>query len=155
MPVKKHLVSLTPEEKITLGKLIRTGTHAARTITRARTLMLLNQGKDTVSAAREAGVCLSTARNIRIRYAEGGLERALYDLPRSGQPKKLTPEEEATVTAIACTDPPDGYGRWTLDLLTEKSGKHVKKVGRSTIHRVLMKSDLKPWREKNVVHRED
>ena len=55
--------------------------------------------------------------------------------------------------ALACTDPPDGYDRWSLRLLAEHVVKRgiVVTVGRETIRRVLEAHDLKPWREKNVV----
>ena len=100
-----------------------------------------------------------TPQNVRKKYAEGGLKRAIYDAPRSGQPKVTTIEEEVEIPALACTEPVDGYGKWTLDLLTEKINiklKNRKKpLSRGTIHNVLLQSDLKPWREKNVVYRKN
>lgn len=56
--------------------------------------------------------------NIRSRYREHGLA-ILQDAPRPGQPRKVTPQVEAQMTTIACSSPPDGRVRWTLQLLTD------------------------------------
>lgn len=155
MPAKKHHVRLTSGQEKELKRLLRVGKHPSRTIIRARVLLRANDGWTDGRIATALDVSETTPRDIRKRFANGGLDRALYDAPRSGQPEVLSSEEKAKITAIACTDPPDGYGRWTLDLLVERVADTVKDVGRSTIHRVLLQSDLKPWREKNVVHSND
>ncbi|MEK7075116.1 MAG: helix-turn-helix domain-containing protein [Candidatus Binatota bacterium] len=155
MPAKKYLVPLTAPETKQLEQLVRSGQHSARTLTRARVLLLAARGKTDVFIAEEFGLTKTTPRDIRQRYDEGGLDRALYDAHRPGQPSTLTTKQKAKITAIACTDPPDGYGRWTLDLLETEVASAVKKVGRTTIFRVLLASDLKPWREKNVVYQGD
>ncbi len=156
MPVqKKYAVALSPSEKVTLRSIIRKGTEKARTITRARVLLFADRGKSDASIASTLDLSLTTPRDIRKRYFTSGLECALTDAPRPGQPEKLSGEEKAEITAIACTDPPDGYGRWTLDLLERAVASTVKKVSRQTVYHVLLASDLKPWREKNVVHSGD
>lgn len=113
---------------------------------------MADKGMPDEAIAAELELCLKTVFNVRQRFHEGGLNRALYDAPRPGQPPKLNGHEEAKVVAIACTAPPEGRKRWTLDLLTERACDDVKDVGRSTIHHVLLRNHLKPWREKNVVH---
>ncbi len=152
MPNKKYIVSLDEEKKDQLNQLLRKGNHSARTLVRARVLLYADAEKTDGDIASLLDLALLTPRDIRKRFCEGGLDRALHDASRPGQPQVLTSEEKAEITAIACTDPPDGYGRWTLDLLKEKITEKIKKVGRSTIHVVLLQSNLKPWREKNVVH---
>ncbi len=156
MPAKQYRVSLKPRERSKLRGIIRKGRERARVITRARILLAADKGKTDGQIARELEVSLTTPRDVRMRYVDGGIERALYDAPRPGQPPKLTGKDKARVCALACTSPPDGYGRWTLDLLTAHSAPKLKHpVCRTAIWKVLLKNELKPWREKNVVHSAD
>lgn len=157
--MKKHKVSLSKKEEKDLSTLVKKGRHPARTINRARVLLLAHAGKSDADIRDVLGVSQWTPQNVRRKYAEGGIERALYDAPRSGQPKTVSAEEEAEITAIACTETDDGHGRWTLDILTEKANKRLKKrkkkLSRGTVYNVILRSELKPWREKNVVHNRD
>jgi len=154
--MKKHQVSLSDKELNELRSLVKKGKQSARTITRARILLLANSGKTDKNIRETLDLSQWTPQNVRRKYNEGGVERALYDAQRPGQPRVTTAKEEAGIIAIACTEPDDGYGKWTLDLLAKKVGKRFKyrkkKLSRGTINNVLLKSDLKPWREKNVVH---
>lgn len=154
--MKKYQVSLKKKEIEKLHSLVKKGKQSARTINRARMLLLSNAGKKDKEIREIQEVSKWTPQNVRKRYCQGGLKRALYDAPRSGQPKITTVEEEAEITAIACTEPDEGYGKWTLDLLCKKVNKKLKKrkkpISRATIHNILLSSDLKPWRKKNVVH---
>ncbi len=157
--MKKYQISLSSKEKEELRSLVKKGRQSARTIARARILLLANSGKTDKEIREMFDLSQWTPQNVRKKYAEGGLERALYDASRSGQPRTTTIKEEAEITALACTEPDDGHGKWTLDLLTEKINAKLKNRGkplsRGTIHNVLLRSDLKPWREKNVVYRGD
>jgi len=155
MAAKKYCVALSRQERDRIKELLRKRTTPARTVTRARVILLADEGKTDWEISEKLACALTTPRDIRQRCGEGGLDRALYDAPRSGQPLKLNGHEAAQVVAIACTTPPEGRKRWTLDLLTDKVRGEVKEVGRSTIHRVLLRNELKPWREKNVVHSRD
>lgn len=158
MPAKKYQkqsVTLSLQEKDLLRSIVKTGSHKARTITRARILLLKDSGLANLAIRQQLDVGKTTPWNIIRLYTEGGLNRALYDAPRSGQPPKLTAEDKAKITALACTDPPDGYGRWTLDLLETAVASKVKAVSRQTVYNVLLASDLKPWREKNVVYQKN
>ena len=157
--MKKHQVSLSEEEIKKLHSIVKKGKQSARTIIRARILLLANTGKTDKEIQEIQDVSKWTPQNVRKKYCKGGLARALYDAPRTGQPKTTTAKEEAEITAIACTDPDDGYGKWTIDLICEKANKKLKNrkkpIGRTTIHNIMLKSDLKPWREKNVVYSEN
>ena len=155
--MKKNKPSLSKKEKDELRSLVKKGRQSARTIIRARVLLMADSGKPDKEIREALGLSQWTPQNIRRKYSQGGLERALYDAPRPGQPKTTTPEEEAEITALACTDPDDGQGKWTLDLLTQKINDRLtdreNPLSRGTINNVLLRSDLKPWREKNVVYR--
>ena len=53
-------------------------------------------------------------------YTRATIDTALHDKPRSGQPRQVTPREEAYITTIACSTPPDGHARWTIRLVTDR-----------------------------------
>ena len=65
-------------------------------------------------------VSQGTVSNLKRRYFDGGLDRALHDLPRPGAVPKIDGEVEARLTAIACSEPPEGYDHWTLRLLADE-----------------------------------
>lgn len=151
----KYQVSLKKNQKNKLRSLVKKGKQSARTITRARILLLADQEKTDKEIREILEVSKWTPQNVRKKYFEGGLERALYDAPRTGQPKTTDEKEEAQITAIACAEPDDGYGKWTLNLLAKKVNKQFNKrkkpIGRTTLYNILLRNELKPWREKNVV----
>jgi transposase len=70
--------------------------------------------------AETLGVGLATVYRVRKRYHAFGWEKALQETPRSGAPSKIDGRVEATLTMLACSDPPEGCGRWTLQLLAQK-----------------------------------
>ena len=150
---RKYKVALSSEEKTTLLSLIHKGSAKARTITRARILLMVDEGKTDKEIYQVLHIGDTTARDVRKNYAEQGLNRALYDAPRPGKERLLTGSQEAEVIAIACTDAPKGYSRWTLDLLTETVKKKVGvSIGRTAIWKLLLRNDTKPWLKKNLVY---
>lgn len=150
---RKYKVTLTPEERITVAALIGKGTAKARTITRARILLLVHEGNIDETICKALGVVRSVVYDVRKHYVEAGLQRALFDLPHKGAQRKLTGKQEAAVVAIACTKAPKGYARWTLDLLTEEINTRLGvSIGRTAIWKVLLRNDTKPWLKKNVVY---
>ncbi|WP_029214730.1 helix-turn-helix domain-containing protein [Kallotenue papyrolyticum] len=112
-------LALTEAEQAYLQQFIRTGTRSARAITRARILLMSALPEPMSVIAATLGVCVATVQNVRTRYRQGGIDAALYDKPRSGQPRQVTPREEAYITTIACSTPPDGRRRWTIRLVTD------------------------------------
>ena len=79
---------------------------------------------------------------------EGNLEAALSEQARRGAERKLTGKEEALLVAAACSAPPPGRKRWTLELLADevvRLSEHDK-ISRETMRRRLHENDLKPWR---------
>ena len=107
-----------------LETLIHSGESSARTQTRARILLLSDENQKKKKSTKEIGsalLCsLPTITNIRKKFAEGGLENALYDQPRPGATPKITGEIEAQLTVLACSAPPEGRSRWTLQMLADK-----------------------------------
>lgn len=119
----KH-IKLQKNERNELEQLIKSGKHNARVIARARTLLLLDRSqgdKRTIPTVMEATmVSQGTIANIKKRYFAGGLQEALHDRPRPGRPPKITGEVEAHLIAQVCSEPPEGYERWTLRLLADR-----------------------------------
>jgi len=134
------------EEKL-LKNFVKKGRKSARGLTRARILLLANQLKGDTEIAEILGVGRNTIWRIKKRYLEEGLESALRDKPRSGQPKKYTERHEAEIIAQACTKSPDGRKRWSLTLLTEEMRK---KEGFETINRESIRLILKKAKQNRV-----
>jgi len=120
----KYHINLTQENRQELESLIRSGESSARTQTRARILLLTDENQKKKKGTKEIAsvlMCfLPTITNIRKKFVEGGLENALYDKPRPGAVPKITGEIEAQLTLLACSTPPEGRSRWTLQLLADK-----------------------------------
>lgn len=151
----KYAVALSDEEVRVLQEHCRKGVHSARTIMRCRVLLAMHRGVPDKGICASERIGRTTPLDIRKRYCAGGVERAICDAPRCGQPPRLAQEESVQVVAIACSDPPAGRDRWTIRLITAAFEKQTgKKVSRSTINRVLLNNSVKPWREKNVVRAE-
>jgi len=120
----KYHVYLTQENRQELESLIRSGESSARTQTRARILLLTDEHqkkkKGTEEIASVLMCSLPTITAIRKKFMEGGVENALYDKARPGAAPKITGEIEAHLTMLACSAPPEGRSRWTLQLLADK-----------------------------------
>lgn len=118
---KQRHIYLSADERTELERLIRSGVNAARVIGRARTLLLLDRSQGRARTIAEvvaaAMVSQGTVSNLKRRYFDGGVARALYDLPRPGAKPKIDGEVEARLIAIACSEPPSGHDHWTLRLL--------------------------------------
>lgn len=150
--MKIHIVLLTQKEQAELKALLCAGSHPAVVIQRAQILLKAHrQLKDTVIAEHLECTPEHVAR-IRQRYCKYGMERALFDAPRAGRPVIFQEKEKADIVALACTQAPKGQSHWTLDLLVEEAEKEKIKIGRTKVWTILKENELKPWREKNVVH---
>jgi transposase len=149
----KQKIQLKTEEVARLQTFTHTGVAPARELTRAKVLLASNEGIKDKNICAVEHVTRPTCYNIRKRFADGGIEKALHDAPRPGAEKILTIEEEAEIIATYCSDPPDGSSKWTMELLTEDfNKKHDKHVSKNTVWRVTLRSPEKPWRKKNVVY---
>ena len=145
----KYQVSLSPTDRSALETFTRNGVHKAQEIKRAMILLKSNEGKTCNTIAQEVAVTKKTVWKIRKRYCEEGLKAALRDKPRPGAPKKVTPEIEAKVTAIACEHPPVGRRAMTLKLIQQELDDRFQvQLGYGTVQQILKDHDLKPWKKK-------
>jgi len=117
---KKYTVVLSEAERKELEGIVKTGRNQARVINRARALLLSHQGQANTEVAIACGITTVTMSHLSRRFVEGGLPKALYDAPRPGAARKFGADDEARITAIACSQAPDGRSRWTLRLLAAK-----------------------------------
>jgi len=146
----RYRVELSEAERSELQAMLSGGRHAARKLKRAQILLATDAGQSDEAIAASVAVSASTVRRTKRRFVEGNLERALSEEPRPGAARKLSGQEEALLVATACSSPPAGRARWTLELL---AGEMVRltphdSLSRDTVRRRLAENDLKPWREK-------
>ena len=129
MPAKRYGVFLNGKKRSNLERLVSSGTNKARTITRARILLLSDESPRGISRGMSKtdkeimevlGMSARTVAATRQRFVEEDLEGALNEKPRLGRPPKLTGRDEAKLTAIACSEPPEGRVRWSVRLLADK-----------------------------------
>jgi transposase len=113
---KRYRVALTDEERGRLEDLTRKGTAPVRMVRRAQTLLLAAEERRDEDIAKALRIGVATVERTRRRCVEEGVEASLRERPRPG----ARPKEQAFVVALACTRPPEGRERWTLQLLAER-----------------------------------
>ena len=148
---KKYLVTLTPEEREHLRKMISSGTERARKLTRARILLKADAGWKDADISTALEVSISTIERVRRRFVEEGLEAALNRRPpRREYFYKIDGEAEAHLIALTCSRPPEGHSSWSLRLLADKMVQleYVKSVSHETVRQTLLRNELKPWQRK-------
>jgi transposase len=145
----RYRVELNQEERDQLSKMLSGGKHAARKLKRAQILLAANAGESDDAIAAAVCVGASTVYRTKRHFVLGNLEAALTEAARPGTERKLTGKQQALLIATACSKPPAGRRRWTLDLL---AGEMVKltdhdDLSRETVRRCLEENDLKPWQK--------
>lgn len=149
---RTYLVELTEEERQHLENLTSSGMLPARTMKRAQILLKSDNGPQgshwTYEQVRQAfDVTQVTIAHVRKSYAEEGLQAALYRKPPKREYKRsLDGEGEAHLVALACSEPPAGYQRWSLRLLRDRFVRlgHVEAISHETIRAVLKKTSSNP-----------
>jgi transposase len=145
----RYRVELSQTERAELTALLSGGKHAARKLKRAQILLAADAGANDDEIATSVGVGGSTVYRTKRRFVLGNLEAALSEEPRPGADRKLSGKEEALLVATACSSPPKGRARWTLELLAGAMVKLTEHedLSRETVRRRLAENDLKPWRK--------
>jgi transposase len=114
---KRYVVELTPKERSHLLAVVSKGKNKAQVIRRAHILLKSDEGKTDKEITELLYVSEDTVERTRACFWQEGVLAALDGKPIPGQEEKLDEVQEAYLTAIACTEPPDGRSRWTLELL--------------------------------------
>ena len=149
--MKEHIVRLTAEARQQLLNLAQAGTRPVRVVRRAQILLKSDEGLTDEEIVEHVGCGERTVRSVRKRFCEDGLERAVFDAQRAGRPSDFSLRQRQQVIALACSDPPEGRLRWTLELLAEHAVKRgfVSSLSKSLVALWLQAHDLKPWRKKH------
>ena len=146
---KKYIVRLTAAERDRLDALVKKGKRQAYVIKHAHILLLVDADgpKSTDESVAKVLRChIKTVRNVRQRFVEQGLEAAL-ERKKQEKPSrafKLDGEKEARLLAIACSKPPAGKSRWSLQMLADElvSQEIVASISDQTVRRALKKMNF-------------
>lgn len=147
--MKKYKVTLTRDEVDELTSITKKGKRNARVLKNALILLNVDEGeygkaKTDEEVAEVLQVTVRTIENIRKRFVMDGFEIALYGKPRQRTyDRKMDGDAEAHLIALSCSEPPEGYSRWSLRLLSEKMVelRYVDSLSHETVRRVLKKTN--------------
>jgi hypothetical protein len=150
MPAKQYRVSLTSAEREQVEQISRSNKHSIRERVRARILLAADEQQPGGAPTDQAiGNQLRTSRptiaRVRQRFAEGGLEAALYHKEQVHRKARLVDGTgEAHLIALVCGAPPDGHQQWTLRLLRDQyiEAGYADQISHETIRQVLKKMSL-------------
>jgi len=146
-----YKVTLTQEERNQLTEITRTGTHAARKVIHALILLNVDRGQYNTEQQINEEICkvlkigMRTIDRVKKRFVEEGLDAALKMAPTSREYEKLVDGDmEAHLIALACGEPPKGYARWSLRLLSDKlvELRIAESISYETVRRTLKKTNL-------------
>lgn len=136
-----HQVKLSKEEREKLQKYIHKGKSSVRSVTRARILLLADAGHSDFEIVDALGVSKSTVARLRKKYCQEGLDSILYEKSRSGAPPKISGKAKAQLITLACSEPPEGRSKWTLQLLADRLVElnEVESISSMSVGRILKK----------------
>lgn len=138
--MKKDHVKLSEADRETLIAMLAKGSLKARAFKRATGLLELDRGKTFKEVAETLSVDYNTVTRWRDSYNQQGVNY-LNDKPRSGRPIVIDGEQRAKITALACSEAPEGHARWNLRLLAEKVVElgHCDSISHTQVGRILKK----------------
>ena len=140
--MKNIKIKLEKKERKFLKDFLKNGTKKARAIARANVLLLADEGWETDTISKMVNVHRQRVWRIKKRYLKDGLNSALEEKPRSGQPRKYKEKHNAEIIATACTKAPKGRKRWTIRLLTKtlKRKRGFRTLNRESVRLILKKT---------------
>ena len=150
MPSVKYLIELSDSDRKALLDIVAKGSAPAKTILRANILLASDRNaKKHMTVAQIADAyhtTPTTVQTVRTTYANSGLEATIYRKKRETPPvaAKVTGDVETHIIALACSEPPEGYERWTVRLLADKCVEldYVESLSHMTVSRILKKTNL-------------
>ena len=146
----RYVVELSDQERAQLGDIVAAPNVGPQKRKRAQLLLACDRGVPDAVIAETLPCGTSTIYRTKKRLVELGLEAALNEQPREGGKRKLDALDEAKLVALACSQPPVGCTRWTLELLADELVRVTEHetISKETIRRRLAENELKPWRRK-------
>jgi transposase len=160
--MKKYKVTLTAEEREQLQEMIAAGKASAKKLAHARVLLKADASDggpawDDARIAQAVEVSTRTVERVRQCFVEQGFEAALIrkKQARPSRERKLDGAAEARLTALACSQPPDGRDCWTMQLLADTlvELQVVDSVSDETVRRTLQKTRSSPGRRSSGASR--
>ena len=147
----KYLVDLSDAEQEDLFALLKKGKTSVRKVTRAHILLQAAEDATDEEIAETLRIGVSTVHRTRQRFVEEGLPAALTERARCGWGRTLDGKQEAFLVALACSAPPPGRKRWTMQLLADRfvDLQVVEQVSDETVRRVLKKTSSSRGSEKD------
>ena len=150
MPSVKYVIELSDTDRKTLNDIVTKGQSPAKLILRANILLASDKSNKKHMTVAEIANAFSTTpttvQNVRTSYANNGLEATINRKRRETPPvpPKVTGDVEAHIIALACSEPPEGYSRWTVRLLADKCVElnYAESLSHMTVSRVLKKTNL-------------
>jgi transposase len=144
--MRQTKIHLSEDDRIALKSFRTKGQHMTREINRAHILSALDQSIPEATIMQVLGVGRTAIWRTSSAYIEKGLDYALYDVARPGQPRKYETDQQVEVVALACSEPPKGARRWTIKLLTDAGRQYprLKNVSRESIRLFLKKTTVSP-----------
>ena len=148
MSKEKHEVHLREAERKKLLAIISKGRNKAVVIQRAHILLKVDEGKTAIEISQMLYVSEQTIRRTGLRFAQEGLQASLEDKPYPATGSELDEKQQAHIIALACSEPPAGQVRWTLELLTQEVLKDgiVTHLSPETVRLLLKKTNSNPGR---------
>jgi len=146
--MKKYIVTLTEDEREAFGALVSKGKHKSQRILNALILLGCDEGRcqkkrsTNGEMARVLNVSMRKIDRVKKRFVEEGLEVALNG--RKGSriyAKKADGDFEAHLVALSCSEPPEGFARWSLRLLADKVVEfdYIDSISHEAVRRILKK----------------
>lgn len=137
---------LTDEDRSLIDAIRSKGLHQSREVNRAHVLSCLDRGIPEAQIMAVLGIGRTAVWRARAAYLQGGVDLAVFDVARSGRPRRYDTDAEARVTALACTTPPKGKQRWTIVELERAARQEqgLRSVSRETVRRMLKKTTSSP-----------
>jgi transposase len=139
--MKKQHVTLSDADRTYLENLISKGSLSAKQYKRALALLELDRGRTFTDVAQ---IVHGTHQTVSVwvkKYRKSGLA-FLTDKPRSGRPKEIDGMTRAQITALACSETPEGYSEWSLRLLANKAIEldYIGSISHTEVGRILKKT---------------
>ena len=133
---------LTEEDRSVVDDIRSRGLHQSREVNRAHVLSSLDRGVPEAQIMAVLGMGRTAVWRTRAAYLQGGVELAVFDVARSGRPRQYDTDDEARVTALACSAPPARRQRWTMMELERAARQEpgMGNVSRETVRRMLKKT---------------
>lgn len=148
--MKKYTVKLLENEVEELMAIINKGSHSTHTFRAAYVLLNCDEGEHSEKVTNEQiskvlKIGMRTIDRIKKRFFEEGLEGALQRKPASRvYDRKIDGEVEAKLVQLCCSEPPEGFAKWSLRLLADKMVElhYVDSISHVAVGNTLKKTNL-------------